>query len=225
MSGPQPRRVKDVKAFLGLTGYYRRFIKDYGAIAKPLHQLTEKNTPFTWDDSKEEAFQTLKQRLTSAPILGYPSQDLTDQFILDTDASYCHIRAVLSQRQAGREVVLSYGSKVLSKQERKYCVTRRELLVVVYFIRNYRHYLTGRKFLLRTDHGALKWIFNFKESEGQVARWLETLSSFDFDIIHRPGIQHSNGHALSRRPCPDDCNTCGRFEDKDTMKKSEEKQN
>ena len=73
---PQPRRVKDVKAFLGLTGYYHRFIKDYGAIAKPLHQLTEKNTLFTGDDSKEDAFQTLKQR--SAPILGYPSQDLTD---------------------------------------------------------------------------------------------------------------------------------------------------
>ena len=91
--------------------------------------------------------------------------------------------------------------------------------------RIYRHYLTGRKFLLRTDYGALKWIFSFKEPEGQVAWWLETLCSFDFDIIHRPGIQHSNGDALSRRPCPDDCNTCGRWEDKDTMKKSEEEQN
>ena len=207
-----PRRVKDVRSFLGLTGYYRRFIKDYGGLAKPLHELTEKNTAFEWNEKREEAFQNLKQALTQAPILGYPSAEQDDLFILDTDASNCHIGAVLSQRQNGQEKVISFGSKVLNKAERNYCVTRRELLAVVFFIVHYKHYLIGRKFLLRTDHGALTWLFKFKAPEGQVARWLEALSTYDFDIVHRAGKLHGNGDGMSRRPCPDSCPTCKRGE-------------
>ena len=207
-----PRRVKDVRSFLGLTGYYRRFIKNYGEIAKPLHELTEKNTAFEWTGERENAFQKLKNALTVAPILGYPSADPEDLFILDTDASNCHIGAVLSQKQNGQEKVISFGSKVLNKAERNYCVTRRELLAVVFFILHYKHYLIGRRFLLRTDHGALTWLFKFKSPEGQVARWLESLSTFDFEIIHRPGKQHGNGDGMSRRPCPDSCPTCKRGE-------------
>ena len=167
---PIPRRARDVRAFLGLTGYYRRFIQNYGEIAKPLHELTERNTEFVWTMERERAFQKLKSSLTTAPILGYPSAEEDDVFLLDTDASNCHIGAVLSQRQGGEEKVIAYGSKVLSKSERNYCVTRRELLAVVHFIRQYRHYLLGHKFELRTDHGALAWLFKFKEPKGQVAR-------------------------------------------------------
>ena len=209
---PTPRRVRDVRAFLGLTGYYRRFIQNYGEIAKPLHELTEKNSEFIWTTERERAFQKLKSSLTTAPILGYPSAEEDDVFLLDTDASNCHIGAVLSQRQGGEEKVIAYGSKVLSKSERNYCVTRRELLAVVHFIRQYRHYLLGRKFELRTDHGALAWLFKFKEPEGQVARWLEALSEYDFKISHRAGKAHGNGDGLSRRPCPDDCPTCKKSE-------------
>ena len=123
---PIPRRVKDdVRSFLGLTGYYRRFIKDYGSIAKPLHELTERTTPFVWSEERERAFQQLKDALTSAPILGYPSAEDGDECILDTDASNCHIGAVLSQWQGGTEKVIAYGSKVLSKQERNYCHSSR----------------------------------------------------------------------------------------------------
>ena len=104
---PIPRRVKDVRSFLGLTGYYRRFIKDYGSIAKPLHELTEKNTAFEWTKARNEAFEKLKVALTSSPILGYPSTEVKDRFILDTDASNCHIGAVLSQNQYGEEKVIS----------------------------------------------------------------------------------------------------------------------
>jgi len=209
---PIPRRVRDVRAFLGLTGYYRRFIQNYGEIAKPLHQLTEKNTAFVWSDERQQAFEQLKTALTTAPILGYPSTDVEDVFVLDTDASNCHIGAVLSQRQGGDEKVIAYGSKVLSKSERNYCVTRRELLAVVHFIKQYRHYLLGRNFELRTDHGALTWLFKFKEPDGQVARWLEMLSEYDFKISHRAGKTHGNGDGLSRRPCPDDCPTCKKGE-------------
>ena len=212
---PIPRRVRDVRAFLGLTGYYRRFIQNYEEIAKSLHELTEKNTEFVWTTERERAFQKLKSSLTTAPILGYPSAEEDDVFLLDTDASNCHIGAVLSQRQGGEEKVIAYGSKVLSKSERNYCVTRRELLAVVHFIRQYRHYLLGRKFELRTDHGALAWLFKFKEPEGQVARWLEALSEYDFKISHRAGKAHGNGDGLSRRPCPDDCPTCKKSEIRD----------
>ena len=206
----RPRRLKDVRAFLGMTGYHRRFVKNFGKIAKPLHEMTQKGADLDWTEEREEAFTTLKQAMIQSPILGYPSQEADDQFILDTDASNCHIGAVLSQRQKGVKVVLAYGSKVLSKSERNYCVTRRELLAVVYFTTHYRCYLAGRQFLIRTDHGALRWLFNIKEPMGQVARWLERLSEFNFEIQHRAGTQHGNSDGLSRRPCPDECVTCKR---------------
>ena len=207
-----PKRVKDVRAFLGLTGYYRRFIKDYGKIAKPLHSLTEKDTTFHWTEETQEAFQKLKEALVTAPVLGYPSQQESDLFILDTDASNCHIGGVLSQVQNGQEKVIAFGSRVLSKAERNYCVTRRELLAVVHFCTQYKHYLIGRKFDLRTDHGALTWLFQFKQPEGQIARWLELLSPYQMNIIHRPGRIHSNGDGLSRKPCNLDCPTCKKGE-------------
>ena len=102
----------------------------------------------------------------------YPDPDA--EFILDTDACETGVGAVLSQNINGEEKVIAYGSRVLSKQERRYCVTRRELLAVVHFVKVYRHYLVGRKFTLRTDHASLRWLKSFKEPEGQVARWLET---------------------------------------------------
>ena len=117
------------------------------------------------------------------------------------------IGGVLSQADAeGRERVIAYGSRLLTKPERRYCVTRRELLAVVTFIQHYRPYLVCHKFTLRTDHGSLTWLRNFKEPEGQLARWLEQLQELDFEIIHRPGRAHQNADSLSRLPC----RQCGR---------------
>ena len=138
-------------------------------------------------------------------MLTYP--DYTKSFTLDTDASDTGIGGVLSQRDAdGEERVIAYASRALSKPERNYCVTRRELLGVVYFAQHFRPYLLGRRFTLRTDHGSLTWLRNFKEPEGQLARWLERLQEFDFEILHRRGRKHTNADALSRRPC----RQCGR---------------
>ena len=202
---PVPISRRDVQQFVGLASYYRRFVKDFACIARPLHHLTERTSSFVWTADCQSAFDELRQRLCSAPILAYP--DFSRQFILDTDASDVGIGAVLSQvDDEGHERVIAYGSRALSKAERRYCVTRRELLAVVVFTQQYRPYLMGRKFLLRTDHGSLMWLRNFKEPEGQLARWMERLQELEFDVVHRRGKVHSNADALSRLPCQQ----CGR---------------
>ena len=135
----------------------------------------------------------------SSPVLALP--DWSQPFLLDTDASGTGIGAVLSQIQKGKECVIAYASRTLTKSERNYCVTRRELLAVVTFLQHFRPYLLGTPFTLRTDHGALSWIHKFKEPEGQIARWVQKLQEYEFTIIHRPGIRHKNADAMSRIPC------------------------
>ena len=145
--------------------------------------------------------------MCETPILTYPN--FSKPFLLDTDASNYGIGAVLSQLDDdGREQVVAYASRSLSKAERKYCVTRRELLAVVVFVKHFRPYLLGHHFMLRTDHGSLTWLFNFREPEGQLARWLESLQELDFEVVHRKGKLHGNADALSRIPCTQ----CGRQE-------------
>ena len=132
-------------------------------------------------------------------MLAYP--DFNQQFILDTDASNAAIGAVWSQiEDDGQEHVIPYGSRLLTKSERQYSVTRRELLAVVVFTKYFRPYLLGRSFVLQTDHGSLQWLFNFKDPEGQVARWLEALQELNFEIVHRNGRSHNNADALSHIP-------------------------
>ncbi|XP_057691272.1 uncharacterized protein LOC130915330 [Corythoichthys intestinalis] len=193
-----PNNVKELQVFLGLCNYYRKFVPNFAELASPLHNLLKKETVFLWTDKHQFAFTLLKQRLTTAPVLGYPHPD--GKFILDTDASSNSVGAVLSQIQSGKERVLTYASSHLSPAQQRYCVTRRELLAVVRFTRQFRHYLLGRKFLLRTDHGSLTWLFRFKCPEGQLARWLEELSQYDFHIEHRAGKRHANADAMSRLP-------------------------
>ena len=205
---PTPTTTKEVQKFLGFAGYYRRFIRDFAAMAKPLHRLTERNAHFKWTVECQRAFEDLRGRLTTTPVLAYP--DYTKPFILDTDASDFGIGAVLAQRdEDGQERVVAFASRILSKAERRYCVTRRELLAVVVFTQHFRPYLLGREFVLRTDHGSLTWLQSFKEPEGQLARWLEKLQEFNFSILHRKGKNHQNADALSRLPCKQ----CGREEE------------
>ncbi|MCG8046017.1 MAG: RNase H-like domain-containing protein, partial [Candidatus Thiodiazotropha endolucinida] len=196
---PTPTCVKEVRSFLGLCSYYRRFIYQFSDIAKPLHVLTEQNSTFIWSEECMSAFETLKKKLTESPILAHP--DFEKEFTLDTDASDVAIGAVLSQVIEGREHVIAYASRTLNKHERQYCVTRKELLAVVNYVKHFRHYLYGKRFTLRTDHGSLRWIMNFKNPEGQVARWLEILSAYDMKIEHRAGRLHTNADGLSRKVC------------------------
>jgi hypothetical protein len=150
--------------------------------------------------------------LTKSPILVYPS--LEKEFLLDTDASGFGLGAVLFQiGPDNKEHVIAYFSKAITKPEHQYCVTRRELLSVLAAVKQFHHYLYGVHFTVRTDHGALSWFTNFKNPEGQLARWLEVLGYYNFTIKHRAGIRHGNADGLSRRPCSD-CKHCDQVEGK-----------
>jgi len=214
---PIPQNKKHLRSFLGLCSYYRRFVKSFSILAKPLYTLTENQTKFVWNEQCEAAFIQLKRALTSSPILSLPKGE--GELVLDTDASNFGIGAVLSQKQDGLEKVISYFSRVLNRAERNYCVTRRELLSIVESIKAFHHYLYGRKFLVRTDHASLKWLLSFKDVEGQLARWTEKLQQYDFEITYRKGKLHANADGLSRRPCANaQCGYCARVEMKETLK-------
>ncbi|GFW30483.1 retrovirus-related Pol polyprotein from transposon 412 [Trichonephila clavipes] len=208
----RPENLRELRSFLGLCTYYRKFVKGFSNIARPLHKLTESKQKFQWTKECEDSFLQLKEALTSSPILIYPQPD--KPFILDTDASNESVGAVLSQEIDGQERVVAYWSKCLSIPERNYCVTRKELLAIVKAIEHFHHYLYGQKFLLRTDHASLTWLMNFRNTEDQVARWIQRLNEYYFDIRHRKGSSHGNADALSRRPCPENCRHCSRVETK-----------
>ena len=204
-SWPIPQDVTDIQAIIGLGNYYCRFIKNYSEKVQPLAELTKKDVPFKWTDEGQKAFDNLQDELIGAGLVSHP-QEGGGMFILDTDASGKTIGCVLSQVQDGKEKLIAYGSRALSRQERNYCVTDRELLAVRYFIEYYRQYLLGRKFLVWTDHQAIRWLFSLKEPKDRLARWLETLSRYQFWIEHRPGKKHGNADALSHHQCnPYEC--------------------
>lgn len=213
---PVPHTKKQLRSFLGFCSYYRKFVKGFSLIAKPLFTLTENQTKFVWGDDCENAFEKLKQMLSSSLILSFPKEE--GEFLLDTDASNIGIGAVLSQKQEGKEKVIAFFSRVFSKTERNYCVTRRELLAIIDAIKFFRHYLLGRKFLIRTDHISLKWLMSFKDLEGQLARWLERLQEYDFEVVHRRGESHKNADGLSRRLCETfGCKYCTKVEEKNAV--------
>jgi len=201
-----------VTSFLGLTGYYRRFVKNYASVAAPLHFLTKKVQPFIWTEETQEAFEALKEALTSPPILAMPND--TGEFVLDTDACYRTIGTVLSQMQDGVEKVIVYAGHLLDKRELNYCTTRKELLATVYSLKYFKQYLMGRHFKIRT------WLRRTSDPVGQQARWLEIMEEYDFVVEHRPGVTYANADAISRRPCPVNSCACrrGKVEEDHVMK-------
>ena len=209
---PRPENLKQLQAFLGTAGYYRQYLPEFATIAKPLHHLTSKGVEWTWDEAAQLAFDELRKRLVTAPVLGYPDPALG--YILDTDASDVGVGAVLSQMQEGKERVIAYYSKTLTPAEKNYCVTRRELLAVVKAVKHFRPYLYGQKFKLRTDHASLMWLCRRHEPSNQIARWLELLSEFTYTTEHRKGEKHGNADGLSRRACAE-CRQCEKIEKRD----------
>ena len=196
-SFPVPRSVTEVRSFLGLCNYYRRFVKDFAKIASPLNRLTRKSVSFVWDESCLCAFQEMKARLCSPPILAYPN--FSQPFHLYTDASQHAIGYILGQVIDHKETVISYGGRELNLAETRYSTTEREALAVVDGIKRYQPYLYGSKFYVHSDHGSLTWLMNVKDPTGRLARWALQLQHYDFEIIHRPGKQNAAADALSRR--------------------------
>lgn len=177
---PTPRHKKDVRAFLGSVGYYRRFIPEYSEISRPLTRLTSKDARFSWGEVCEAAFNTLRKKLITSPVLAYP--DFTKKFILDTGASDVGVGAVLSQVYDGEERVVGYFSKMLITEELNYCVMQKEMLAVIKATKHFRNYLLGKNFLIRTDHASLTRLLRSKVNQGQAGRWLETMSEYSYDI-------------------------------------------
>ncbi|GJS81530.1 putative reverse transcriptase domain-containing protein [Tanacetum coccineum] len=188
-----PKSPTEIRQFLGLTGYYRRFIEGFSKIAKPMTKLTQKKVKFEWGDKQEAAFQLLKQKLCSAPILALPEG--SEDFIAYCDASKKGLGAVLMQR----EKVISYASRQLKIHEKNYTTHDLELGAVVFALKIWRHYLYGTKCTVFTDHKSLQHILDQKELNMRQRRWLELLSDYDCDIRYHPGKANVVADALSRK--------------------------
>ena len=199
---PTPTVLRDVRAFVALAGYYRRHVKKFAEIARPLYDLMKDGVKFHWGAEQQEAFKKLKDCLISAPVMAMPADE--GQYTLDTDASDYAVGAVLQQNQEGKEVVIAYASKTFAPAEVRYCTTRKELFAIVFGLKQFRHFLLGREIIIRTDHAALTSLMKAPEPVGQQARWNDLIAEYNFKIMHRAGVAHRNADGLSRRPCERD---------------------
>ena len=182
--------VKDVQSFLGLAGYYRKFIKNFSSIAKPLTKLTQKDIIFDWTPNCEKAFYDLKHALTTAPVLKFPN--FKEQFLLTTDASNQGLGAVLSQN--GHPCL--FISRTLNKAEENYTTSEKELLVIVWAMKRLRQYLLGNKFKIQTDHRALVWLHNVQDPSSRLLRCRLRMEEYDYEIDYVKGKENKVADCL-----------------------------
>jgi hypothetical protein len=197
MKWETPKSPTEIRSFLGLAGYYRRFIKDFSSIAAPLTSLTRKGIEYSWNEKQEVAFGELKRRLCKAPILALPEGN--EDFIVFSDASGVGLGCVLTQR----DKVIAYASRQLKIHERNYPTHDLELAAVVFALKIWRHYLYGAKCKLFTDHKSLQYLFSQKELNMRQRRWLELLKDYDCEILYHPGKANIVADALSRKVNPE----------------------
>ncbi|GJY55853.1 reverse transcriptase domain-containing protein [Tanacetum coccineum] len=197
---PHPTTVKGIRSFLGHAGFYRRFIKDFSKISRPMTHLLEKNTPFIFLEECIQAFQTLKKKLTEAPILIAPNWD--QPFELMCDASDYAIGAVLGQRIEKHFRPIHYASKTMTEAESNYTTTEKEMLAVVYAFENFWSYLIMNKSIVYTDHSALKYLFAKKDTKARLLRWVLLLQEFDFKVVDTKGAENLMADHLSRLENP-----------------------
>nr|GEX93714.1 reverse transcriptase domain-containing protein [Tanacetum cinerariifolium] len=193
---PHPTTVKGVRSFLGHAGFYRRFIKDFSKISRPMTHLLEKDTPFIFSKDCIKAFQTLKKKLTEAPILIAPNWDLP--FKLMCDASDFSIGAVLGQHHEKHFRPIHYASKTLTEAESNYTTMEKEMLAIVYAFEKFWSYLIMNKCIVHTDHSTLKYLFAKKDAKARLLRWVLLLQEFDFDVIDTKGAENLAADHLSR---------------------------
>ena len=192
---PKPTDLRALRAFLGLTSYYRRFVPCFSSVASPLYALTRKDTPFEWSSDCATAFTQLKTLLTQSPVLAYPR--FSEEFLLETDASGIGLGAVLSQRQPDETIrPISFASRTLQSHEKNYGISELEALGVVWAVKHYRHYLYGHRCTVFTDHEALKSLLNTPQPSGKLARWGMALQELDLKLEYQPGKANGRSYTL-----------------------------
>ena len=195
---PTPKTVCGVHSFLGLANFYRRFIKDYAQVARPLNDLTKKDQAFEWKELQQTAFDTLKQRCTTAPVLAFP--DIDKQFHLETDALDFTTSTVLSILKDEKWHPVAYSLHSMSPEEHNYPIADKEMLSVIRSLEEWRHYLEGAnlQFELWNDHANLQWFMKRQDLNQRQAQWAQYLSRFNFKWVHKAGAQIGKPDALSR---------------------------
>ncbi|CAJ0879895.1 2428_t:CDS:1, partial [Entrophospora sp. SA101] len=194
---PKPINVTQVRSFLRLCNYYRKFVKGFTKRSSPLTELLKKGEEFNWMNRQQRAFEDLIEQLTTEHILVYPNWK--QPFILSTDASTFALGAILSQLDnKGNERVIAYASRQLRPADKNYAETELKCLGIIWAIKHFHTYLSGSKFKLITDHVALKYLINMKEPKGKLAHWIMTLQSYNFEVEHSSGKKHQNVNAMSR---------------------------
>ena len=198
-----PTTKKALRAFLGLLGYYRRFIPDFANRSAILTDLTRKQHPdrLNWTEAHQNAFQELQQALVDAPVLLPPDPNLP--YVLTTDASGRGIGSILSQIVQGDEHPIAYFSRKLLPREERYAITELEALAVVASVKHFAPYLLGADFVVITDHRPLTFLTTMKNGGPRLTRWALALQPFSFTVVHRPGAANSNADGLSRQDWPD----------------------
>jgi hypothetical protein len=193
---PPPTDVKSLRSFLGHVGFYRRFIKDFSKITKPLTHLLQKDVTFDFDEKCLTAFRTLKSALVSAPIIQPP--DWSQSFEIMCDASDYTVGAVLGQRKEGRVHTVYYASKTLNEAQLNYATTEKELLAVVYAFEKFRSYIVNSKVIVYTDHTAIKYLLAKKDAKPRLIRWIHLVQEFDVEIRDKKGVENVVADHLSR---------------------------
>lgn len=191
---PTPTSAKEVKMFLGLLSYYRKFIPNLANLAEPINRLLRKRERFVWSQKCQQSFNELKSLLVQSPILQYP--DFTKKFIITTDASNVAVGAVLSNE--GNNLPIAYASRILNPAERRYSTVERELLAIVWAIKHFKPYVFGQEFLIHSDHKPLVYLFNISDASDRLMRWRILLEEYDFKVIYTPGKNNVVADALSR---------------------------
>ena len=199
LNWPVPTSQKELNSFLGFSSYYRSFIKNFSYLTNEMNDAKKKtNSKFEWTETMDKKFKEIKQKFAERPIRAFPDYSSPNPFQLSVDFSAENLGAILTQEQDGQEKLIAVAGRKTTNYEKNYHSTKGELAAVIYGLRKFEHILRFKKFILYTDNSSIVWLRTAKKPRGIIFRWLDLLTSFDFDIKHRPGKENVCADAISR---------------------------